>query len=120
MNVRLTKSFEFDCAHYLPCFAEGHKCRNMHGHTMRLDVVLEGAVPDGRDYLIDFAEIKNATQPIIDQLDHKLLNDLDGLVGSPTVENLCKWVWDMLKPNLPYLLMVRIYETPTNICEYRG
>lgn len=118
MRVSLTKSFEIDCAHHLPCFAEGHKCRNIHGHTMRVEVVLEGNVLQGRHYLVDFGDIKKAIEPVREQLDHKLLNDIEGL-EVPTVENMCAWIWRKLQPTLPHLAAIRIYETPQNMCEYR-
>ena len=119
MRVRLIKSFDFDCAHHLPCFAEGHKCRNLHGHTMKVDLVLEGELPPGRDYLVDFSEIKKTITPIREQLDHKLLNDVEGL-AVPTVENISRWLYDRIKPALPELTMVRVYETADNACEYEG
>ena len=119
MRVSLTKTFEIDCAHHLPCFPEGHKCRNIHGHTMRIDIIIEGELPPGRDYLVDFGDIKQAIEPIRQQLDHKLLNDIEGL-EVPTVENMCVWVWQQLEAKLPHLTAIRIYETPQNMCEYRG
>lgn len=119
MQVSLCKSFDIDCAHHLPCFAEGHKCRNVHGHTMRVEIVIEGEVPPEQGYLVDFGDMKKAIEPIRQQLDHHLLNDIEGL-QTPTVENLSKWIWDRLQPQLPLLTAIRIYETPQNMCEYRG
>lgn len=119
MKVRLIKSFDFDCAHQLPCFPEGHKCRNLHGHTMRTDLVLEGELPEGQDYLIDFGEIKAIITPIREQLDHAYLNDIEDL-GMPTVENISRWIWNKVKPDLPQLHCVRVHETVDNICEYYG
>ncbi len=119
MKVRLIKQFVFDCAHHLPCFPEGHKCRGIHGHTMRVDIVLEGEMPHGQDYLIDFAEVKDLFEPLRKQLDHRLLNEVEGL-GVPTVENIARWIWVRLKPRLPELVLLRVYETETNICEYEG
>ena len=86
---------------------------------MRLDVVLEGEMPPEQNYLVDFAEVKELVEPLRNQLDHKLLNDVEGL-SVPTVENIAKWVWDRLKPCLPELVMLRIHETEMNICEYSG
>lgn len=119
MKVRLVKTFDFDCAHHLPCFPQGHKCRGMHGHTMRVDVIIEGDMPEGQDYLIDFADMKAVIDPLRQQLDHKLLNEVEGL-AVPTVENMAKWIWNRLKPDLPMLKLLRVYETPNNVCEYWG
>ena len=118
MHVRLTKTFEFDAAHHLPTFPDGHKCRGLHGHTFKVEVQLEGEVDESRGYLIDYTEIKAACEPVRQQLDHKCLNELDGLEVA-TAEMLSRWIWRQLKPNLPLLSAVVVYETPTSACEYR-
>ncbi len=119
MRVRLIKSFDFDCAHHLPCFPEGHKCRGLHGHTMKVDLVLEGDMPAERGYLVDFGDIKKAVEPLREQLDHHLLNEIEGL-EVPTVEHISAWIWVRLKPVLPELSLIRVYETADNACEYWG
>ena len=49
MRVSLRKSFGFESAHWLPKFPDGHKCRRLHGHSFRIDVVVEGEVPEEDD-----------------------------------------------------------------------
>jgi 6-pyruvoyltetrahydropterin/6-carboxytetrahydropterin synthase len=119
MRVRLTKTFHFEAAHDLPVFPEGHKCRRLHGHSFRFDVIVEGEVPESRGYLIDYADIKAAAEPIVRELDHYYLNEIDGL-SNPTSEVIAKWIWDRLKPKLPELCAVVVHETCTTACEYRG
>ena len=68
---------------------------------------------------MDFGEIKAAIEPIQRQLDHYVLNDIDGL-NNPTAEVLAKWVYDRLKPRLAMLALVRVRETCTTAAEYRG
>jgi 6-pyruvoyltetrahydropterin/6-carboxytetrahydropterin synthase len=119
MFVRLTKTFHFEAAHDLPTFPEGHKCRRLHGHSFKFDVVVEGDVEPAKGYLIDYGEIKAVTDPIVKRLDHYYLNEIEGL-SNPTSEVLAKWLWDKLKPLLPHLSAVIIYETCTSACEYRG
>lgn len=85
---------------------------------MRVEVVLEGELAQGQHYLVDFGDIKQAIEPIRQQLDHKLLNDIEGL-EVPTVEHMSRWIFQKLEPALPFLVAVRIYETPQNMCEYR-
>lgn len=119
MRVSLTKSFDFEAAHWLPCFPEGHKCRRLHGHSFKVDVVVEGVVPEARGYLVDFGEIKAAIAPLQARLDHYLLNEIEGL-ANPTSEVLAQWVYDRLKPQLPLLAAVRVHETCTSTAEYRG
>lgn len=119
MRISLVKTFGFEAAHWLPCFGPGHKCRRMHGHSFKVDVMVEGEVPPERGYLIDFADLKKAIAPIEAKLDHYCLNDIPGL-ENPTAENLSKWIYDALKPSLELLVMVRVRETCTSAAEYRG
>lgn len=119
MRVKLTKRFSFEAAHDLPTFPEGHKCRRLHGHSFRFDVVVEGDVDPARGYLIDYGEIKKVVGPIVHRLDHYYLNDIDGL-ANPTSEVLAKWLYDTIKPALPLLAKIVVYETCTSACEYEG
>ena len=119
MFVRLTKQFHFEAAHDLPTFPVDHKCRRLHGHSFRFDVVVEGEVDPARGYLIDYGDIKTAADPVVARLDHFYLNEIEGL-SNPTAENLAKWLWDRLKPALPLLALVKVYETCTSACEYSG
>ena len=119
MRVSLTRTIDFEAAHWLPTFPDGHKCRRMHGHSFKVDVVVEGEVDPDKGYLLDFGEIKAALAPIRDALDHRLLNDIEGL-ANPTAEMLAKWIWDRLEPALPLLSAVRVRETCTSAAEYRG
>ena len=119
MLVRLSKMFRFEAAHALPTFPEGHKCRRLHGHSFRFEVVVEGEVDPKKGYLIDYADIKAAADPLVRRLDHYHLNDIEGL-ENPTSEVLSKWLWEKLKPTLPMLSTIIVYETCTSTCEYRG
>lgn len=119
MRISLTKQFDFEAAHWLPTFPLGHKCRRMHGHSFHIDVVVEGEVDPHLGYLMDFGKIKAAIEPVKNQLDHYVLNEIEGL-SNPTAENLCKWIYDRLKPQLPLLTTVRVRETCTSQAEYRG
>lgn len=119
MRVSLAKSFTFEAAHWLPTFPEGHKCRRMHGHSFRVDVVVEGDVDPAKGYLIDYAEISTAVDPLRKRLDHYLLNEIEGL-EIPTSEVLARWVFDRLKRQLPLLAEVIVHETCTSRCHYRA
>ncbi len=119
MHVRLTKSFGFEAAHDLPTFPDGHKCRRLHGHSFRFDVIVEGDVDPAKGYLIDYGDIKQAVEPIVKRLDHRYLNEIEAL-ENPTSEHLAKWIWDRLKPRLPGVSAIIVHETCTTACEYRG
>jgi len=68
---------------------------------------------------MDFAEIRTAFLPILEQLDHHYLNEIDGL-SNPTSEVLAQWIWHRLKVTLPGLSRVLIRETCTSGCVYTG
>ena len=119
MHVRLSKTFRFEAAHDLPTFPAGHKCRRLHGHSFRFDVVVEGDVDPTKGYLIDYGDIKTAAEPLVRRLDHYYLNEIDGL-SNPTSEILARWIYDRLKPTLPLLKSVVVHETCTSTCEYCG
>lgn len=119
MRITLSKTFGFEAAHWLPTFPEGHKCRRMHGHSFKIDVLVEGEVAPEKGFLIDYGDIKRATAPVEAMLDHYVLNDIPGL-SNPTAEMLAKWIFDKLKPALPLLSAVKVHETCTSSAEYRG
>jgi 6-pyruvoyltetrahydropterin/6-carboxytetrahydropterin synthase len=115
----LSKQFGFDAAHRLPQLPATHPCAGLHGHSYRITVGVRGPVDPATGWVIDFADIKAAMQPLLQQLDRRLLNDVDGL-ANPTSENLAFWLWERLRPKLPGLSEIVISETCTPACTYRG
>ena len=111
--------FTVDCAHALPHVPEGHKCRNVHGHTYRIRIVLEDSLHPELGWVRDFADIKGAFAPIKQTIDHKYLNDIPGL-ENPTAENLAVWIWNRMLPQLDALKEVCVFETPMSGVAYRG
>lgn len=110
------RSFEFQSAHHLP--RHPGKCRNLHGHTYRLEVLCEGPVDPESGMVIDFADVKAAVQGrILDPLDHTLLNDI---IDYPTAENIAAWIWDHLADSGLPLAEIRLWETPTCYVIHRG
>ena len=118
-RVRLVRDFAFEAAHRLPKVAPGHKCGRLHGHSFRIQLVCEGEVNAETGWLVDFAEIKRAFAPFLEQLDHRYLNEIEGL-ENPTTENIARWIWTRVKLKLPSLAQVNVAETCTARCEYRG
>lgn len=117
--MNIFRVFTIEAAHRLPNVPVGHKCARLHGHSFRIELHLQGEVDATSGWVMDFAEVKAAFQPIYDQLDHHYLNEIDGL-ENPTSENLARWVWRRTKAVLPLLGKVVIHETCTSGCEYRG
>ena len=118
-QVRLRREFTFEAAHLLPYVPPGHKCGRLHGHSFRVEIVCEGPIDAHSGWLTDFAYIKQAFAPLHDLLDHRYLNEIDGL-DNPTAENIARWIWIRLKPQLPILSQVNVAETCTGLCEFRG
>ena len=118
-HLELVKDFRFEAAHFLPNVPEGHKCRRIHGHSFKGEVAVRGPVDPLLGWVMDFADLKAVVDPIVNRLDHYLLNEIDGL-ANPTSEVLAVWIWNQLAPQLPLLVRVTIEETCTSRCHYTG
>lgn len=117
--MEIFKEFTFEAAHRLPNVPEDHKCARLHGHSFRVKVCVSGPVDPHGGWVMDFAELKRAFRPLHDVLDHRYLNEIEGL-ENPTSESLARWVWARLRPALPGLTKVAVRETCTSGCVYRG
>jgi 6-pyruvoyltetrahydropterin/6-carboxytetrahydropterin synthase len=117
--MELRKTFQFESAHLLPHLPQSHKCRRLHGHSFKVDIVVTGEVDAQLGWVMDYADITKAFKPIWEKLDHHYLNELPGL-ENPTSENIATWIWGQLKPRLPLLTEVVVAETCTAKCVYRG
>jgi 6-pyruvoyltetrahydropterin/6-carboxytetrahydropterin synthase len=113
------RAFTIEAAHRLPHVPSGHKCSRLHGHSFRIELHVSGEVDARLGWVMDFADLKAAFQPIYDRLDHYCLNDIPGL-ENPTSENLARWIWKETKPHVPLLSKVVIHETCTSGCSYEG
>lgn len=119
MSLTIFKQFHLEAAHRLPNVPPGHKCARVHGHSFRVEIHVRGEPDPTLGWVMDFADVKAAFQPLYDQLDHHYLNDVPGL-ENPTSERLSMWIWERLKPALPGLARVVVHETCTSGCEYTG
>lgn len=117
--MEIFKTFMIEAAHRLPYVPEGHRCSRLHGHSFRIEVHVRGPLDPVFGWVIDFGEIKAAFRTIEDSIDHRLLNDVEGL-ENPTSENLARWIWQRLLPALPCLRKIVVQETCTSGCTYTG
>lgn len=114
---KLTVSDKFSAAHQLLNY--NGKCENIHGHTFKISITVEGKNLDKSDLLVDFKVLKEYLKEIYDLFDHKLLNE--ELDFSPTSENLAKYIYDFIKPKLPkgiFLSEAVVWESDTACATY--
>jgi 6-pyruvoyltetrahydropterin/6-carboxytetrahydropterin synthase len=117
--MEIFKTFTLESAHRLPNVAAGHKCARVHGHSFRVEIHVSGPVDPQLGWVMDFADVKAAFDPLFQRLDHHYLNDVQGL-ENPTSENLARWIWHELQPRLPKLSCVVVHETCTSGARFTG
>lgn len=117
--MEIFKEFTFEAAHRLPHVPSDHKCSRLHGHSYRIAVHVDGEMDEHAGWVMDFADIKCAMQPVLNRLDHYYLNEIVGL-ENPTSEILARWIWTQLAESLPDLAQVTVRETCTSGCSFRG
>ncbi len=101
----ITKAVSFEAAHFMGGKPEGHPYRNVHGHSFRIEATVAGTVKPGEEWVQDFSELASILDATAAKLDHRLLNEIDGL-SVPTLERIALWVANDLRPNLPGLKQV--------------
>lgn len=105
--MRIVKSMNFDAAHFLSHDPAARPYARMHGHSFSLEVTIEGEPDAQTGWVVDFGDVAEALQDLHETLDHRLLNEIEGL-ERPTLENICKWAAERLKPRFPGLAEVRV------------
>ena len=114
------RTFRFHAARHLPKLSDDHICKQTHGHTFNLTVYVEGEIKNSSGFVIDFFDIdKIVKKSVIKKIDHKLLNDIDGLTN-PTSEYLCKWIWKKLENEFTDLIKVKLSEDHGTGIIYKG
>ncbi len=133
MQQSITKVFKFEAAHQLP--NHDGKCRNLHGHTYRVELDIEGPVclTDGtpkEGMIVDFSDVSKLFKELVFNVcDHSFLNE-SLPVDPTTAENISLWIFDVLNhpittlgrgslADAPALTRVRVWETSTSYAEVR-
>jgi len=117
MKVELKQQFQIESARFLPHLNKNHPCSRTHGHSFVIDLTFQGEIKQPEGWLIDYHDIQSRMTPLLQQIDHRLLNDVPGL-ENPTTENLCRWLFEKGKTLFPELKQVTIRETATSECSY--
>jgi 6-pyruvoyltetrahydropterin/6-carboxytetrahydropterin synthase len=101
--MRLGITEFIDCAHHLP----GHpKCGPLHGHTYKVEVIIEGQNRPG-GMILDFTDLKAQTREVLGRYDHKNWNDF---LEFPSVENICELLASQLRERIPFPIVLRVWE----------
>jgi 6-pyruvoyltetrahydropterin/6-carboxytetrahydropterin synthase len=111
--------FHLEAARRLPRLPPEHACARLHGHSFRVEVHVSGPLDPELGWVLDFADVQRAWQPVHDSLDHRCLNDVPGL-ENPTSEVLARWIWQRLRPALPGLSKIAVQEGASSGCIYTG
>jgi 6-pyruvoyltetrahydropterin/6-carboxytetrahydropterin synthase len=114
----------FSSGHYLRNYHG--KCENPHGHNYRVLVTLAGAELDQAGLLLDFKLLKGLLRPVVEYLDHRMINDLEPFTTvNPSAENLAKYFYDETNKQLSELTGGRVhvkdctlFETDTSYARY--
>ncbi len=109
-SFEITKAATFDAAHYLEAGPADDPYRRLHGHSFRVEASVRG-LADAGGWVADLGELGSALREVAGALDHGLLNEKDGL-ESPTLERICVYFAERLRPRFPGLSRV-VVSRPT-------
>lgn len=112
----ISKQFSFDASHQLTGLPEGHKCTRLHGHTYRVEVVLQSETLNEVGFVVDYGDLKPLKDYIDHRLDHRHLNDVFSFQTS--AENIARHLYDFCKQHWPQTAKIRVSETPKTWAEY--
>jgi 6-pyruvoyltetrahydropterin/6-carboxytetrahydropterin synthase len=118
--MRIYKDFQFEAAHFLPSAAAGTANARVHGHSFRARVVIDGEPSADTGYVFHFDDLTAALADTQDALDHRLLNEVEGL-AAPTLERIAMWIWQRLSNRVPGLVEVHVNRDSCHEgCMYTG
>lgn len=117
-QAHVWRRYRFQAAHQLPNVPAGHKCGRMHGHGFELILHANQDLGE-RDLSIDYDHLDAIWAPYHAQLNYQCLNGIPGL-SNPTSEIISSWLWERLKPKLPELSWVTVYETGSSGANFDG
>ncbi len=118
--MEIYQEFSFDAAHRFPAAQVGHQYEGLHGHSFTARVVIEGDPDPATGFVADLGLIDDACAKLRAELDHRYLNDIDGL-AVPSLEHIAIWIWNRLKPEFEGLTCVEVRRASRHHgCVYRG
>lgn len=116
----LSKQFRFDAAHTLDRSINTESSRRIHGHSYRAEVTVRGGLDPVTGMVVDLGLLERTMGDARDALDHRFLDEINDL-GPATMENLSRWIWDRLSPEVGNLFRVSVYrDSSGEACSYWG
>ena len=107
----------FSAAHHLLNY-DG-ECENQHGHNWKVEVFVRGNELNKSNILIDFKVLKKKLTQVLDNFDHKDINELEMFKNvSPSSEMLAKLIYEILEKDFPGIHKVTVWETENNCASY--
>ncbi len=95
------------------------KCEELHGHNWKVEMLAGQSKLDKIGFVLDFKYMKKILNDALEELDHKYLNKLAYFKKiNPTSENIAKYIYDKLKPKIPVLISVTVWENPASCAIY--
>jgi 6-pyruvoyltetrahydropterin/6-carboxytetrahydropterin synthase len=77
------------------------RCENLHGHNWFVEAVVRAPELDSIGLAMDFGVIKGLLNTVLDRLDHRYLNATEDFqVKNPSSENIAKFIFDNLAPQV--------------------
>jgi 6-pyruvoyltetrahydropterin/6-carboxytetrahydropterin synthase len=117
MKFELRQHFQIESARRLPNLPASHPCSRLHGHSFKITLTLVGERDEKLGWVTDYHQITEGMKPILGQLDHHVLNEVEGL-SNPMSENLALWIFERARKTWPHLTRVTICETANTECSY--
>jgi len=103
----IEKDFQFEAAHYFGHNDANDLFKQLHGHSFRGTVTVQGDPQDEKGWIRDLWKIDEIVKSVVSPLDHSLLNDVEGL-SAPALEQIAAWIFERLEPKLPGLICVEV------------
>ena len=113
----------FSSAHQLRGYKG--KCENLHGHNYKIEIYARGRELDNIGLLVDFGELKDAADEVVQYLDHRNINELPpfDVELNPSAENLARYILERVSSRVGdgrvQVYKVRCFETPTSVATYQ-
>ena len=100
------KKYYFDAAHFMTNLKKGHKYTKVHGHSYEMIIKISGNLDKTNNWILNFDDIDEIVNPLLQKIDHKTLNDIKG--------------WKRIRKKIVNLESIEIIRPRIGGCIYSG